>query len=52
MIVSKLLLADTFPDCQMKVRKFTLEAGTNANNVYEYSYSIWLPVTGYVQTVS
>lgn len=38
---------------QVKVRKFTLKAGMDSgNSAYEYRYSLWLPMTGYLQPVS
>lgn len=37
---------------QVKVRKFTLKAGMDSgNSAYEYRYSLWLPMTGYLQPV-
>lgn len=34
------------------MRKFTLKAGMDAgNSAYEYRYSLWLPMTGYLQPV-
>ena len=36
---------------QVKVRKFTHKEGSAGNSAYDYAYSLWLPITGHVQTV-
>lgn len=34
------------------MRKFTRKEGSAGSSAYDYAYSLWLPITGHVQTVS